>query len=220
MRWARTAPLIWTATMGVSLLLLALWLVAEAGAAGIGGGWPGLAMVLDPAVSGSIPDHWALLQLVTAALTACCLRRCGPAAAVLLVLAVADGGDLSARLAPLLGDDPALAKLVVGTGLGAAALAPAVLMWRRSCILQRRLGRRLAVPLLAWGVTAIGVDALGSGLAGAPQHWLTAAEEAVELLLYATLAMRSLDSVLRAGGASAECPILVHSAACGRAPGA
>ncbi|MFZ1431494.1 MAG: hypothetical protein WAS21_32635 [Geminicoccaceae bacterium] len=209
MRWTRKAPFVWTATMGVSLLLLALWLVAEAGAVGIGGGWPRLAMALDPAVSGSIPDLWALLQLVVAAVTACCLRRCGPAAAVLLVLAVADGGDMTARLAPLLSDDPALAKLVASTGLGAAALAPTVLMWRRSCFFQRRLGRRLAVPLLAWGVTSVGFDALGSGLADAC-HWLTVAEEAIELLLYAALAMRLLDSVLCVGGVSAERPILVH----------
>ena len=98
-------------------------------------------------------------------------------------------------------------------------MAPAVLMWRRSCFVQRRLGRRLTVPLLAWGVTAIGFDALGSGLTGAPHHWLTGAEEAIELLLYAALAMRLLDSVLCVGGASAESPILVHSAACEDASG-
>ena len=214
MRCARTAPFTWTATIGVSLLLLALWLVAEVGAVCCGGGWPGLAMALDPAMPGSIPDLWALLQLVMAAVTAWCLRRCGPAAVMALMLAVADGGDLNARLAPLLSDDTALAKLVVGTGLGVAALSPAVLMWRRSCFEQRRIGRRLAMPLLAWGATAMVFDALGSRLAGAPSHWFTGVEEAIELLLYAVLAMRLLDSVPCVGGATAESPILVHSGAC------
>lgn len=194
------------------MALLALWLAAAAGAVAFGGGWPALALALDPAVAGSITDNWAALQLAAAAFIALCLRRCGMAAAVLLVLAAADATDLSARLAHLLGPDPALAKLVAGALLGGAALAPAWLVWRRSCFLQHRLGRRLMLPLLAWGATAVACDALGSGLAGGPRHVLAVVEEAVELLLYATLAMRLLDGVLRGSEESADRPILISSA--------
>lgn len=213
MRWVRSVPVTWTATMGVSLLLLALWLVAETGAVCVGRGWLMLAAALDPAISGSIPDLWALLLLLVAAAVAWCVGRSGAAAAVPLMLAAADGADLNARLVPVLGWHPVPAKLAVGAALGAAALTPALLLWRRSCFIRAGLGRRLAVPMLAWGAAALGLDAVGSAVAAAPGHWLAVVEEAIEVLLYATLAARLLDGARRLGDVSAECPVSVHSAA-------
>ena len=54
-------------TVWVSVVVLALWLVASTVATVGDWTWSALARALDPAVPGSIPDMWALLQLAAAA---------------------------------------------------------------------------------------------------------------------------------------------------------
>ncbi len=157
-------------TVWVSVVVLALWLVASTVATVGDWTWSALARALDPAVPGPIPDAWALLQLAAAAAVSWRWGRSGLATAVPLVLLAADGGDLSARLAGAVPAQPHPAKLVANLILGGAALAPALALWRSSCSGKRRLGRRLAVPLLLGGVLSVALDTVGTALQGEPQH--------------------------------------------------
>lgn len=175
-------------TVWVSIVLLALWLAASAVAAAGGRAWPESARALDPAGAGSIADMWALLQLAAAAAVSWRWGRCGLATAVPLVLLAADGGDLSARFAVMAPAQPQLAKLLANLALGGAALAPALALWRGSCSRARRLGRRLAAPLLIGGISSVALDTAGAALQGELQHWAVASEEGIELLVYAALA--------------------------------
>ena len=212
MRSMASEPGAWAATVGVSLVMLGLWLVALAGAAGAGGGWSHLVLALDPAVPGSLPDRCGLLQLAGAATLALGCGRHRLAGGVPLVLAVADGGDLAARLGSVLHGWPVHGKTVVAAGLGAVALAPAVLLWRRSCLVQRQLGRELAVPLLLGGVVALGLDALEPALPMVWRHIVAAIEESIELLLYALLACRVVKAVLDAEPSGKVGRVLIRSA--------
>ena len=175
-------------TVWVSIVVLALWLVASTVATVGGWAWSELARALDPAVPGSIPDAWALLQLAAAAAVSWRWGRSGLATAVPLVVLAADGGNLSARLAAVVPVQPHLAKLLANLILGGAALAPALILWRSSCCRMQCLGRRLAVPLLLGGVSSVALAAIGANLQDGLQHWAVATEEGIELLVYAALA--------------------------------
>jgi hypothetical protein len=192
--------------MGITLLVLTL--AALAFVAGALGGPPTLAAALDPARSGSVPDLWGQLLL---AVTVLALLRRHPsspgarlAALVPLALLLADATDLSTHLAGRLAPFPpamaaddrlVLAKLAAGAILGCVAATPALLLWRRSCLVQHELGRRLVLLLLSGGSAALLLDAVG-----APDGYVaTIAEEAVEVILYAAVAARLLEHAARHG---------------------
>jgi hypothetical protein len=178
-------------TIGVSLVILALGGLARM--AETHGGPPGLTMALDPARSRSLPDLWGQLLLAAAVAILLWPRRAplpgaGLAALLPMALLAADACDLPARLTHLLA--PLLPPLAVGGAklaasmlLGGTALAPTLMLWRRSCLVQRRLGRRLASILMLGGILSSLLDAMGAGRG----QEFAVAEEAIELLLYSSL---------------------------------
>lgn len=190
-------------TIGVSLVILALGVLAQLVATR--GGSLILATALDPAQAQSLPDLWGQLQLaaVAALLWSCrtAVPGAGTAAFLPLVLLMADATDVSARCAHSLAAllpmappyDSVAAKLASGVLVGGMALAPALDLWRRSCLAERRLGRRLAATLIFGGLLSLTLDAAGSR----DGHQIAVAEEAVELLLYSMLAARLLRHALQ-----------------------
>ena len=205
-------------TIGVSLVILTLGILAQLIAAR--GGSSMLAAALDPAQAQSLPDLWGQLQLaaVAALLWSCrtAVPGAGTAALLPLVLLVADAADLSARCAHSLAVllpmappcDSVAAKLASGVLVGGMALAPALDLWRRSCLAQRRLGRRLAGALLLGGLLSLTLDALGSR----GGHQIAVAEETVELLLYSILAARLFSHALSDGRIMGSFGVVVRRA--------
>ncbi len=199
-RAADTAVATAVPTIGVSLVILSLGLFAWL--AESRGGSPMLTAALDPARAGSLPDLWGQLQLAAVAALLWWRRTFVPAAATVaivpLALLVADAANLSANLAhPLAALMPpyevAPAKLVTGALLGGVALAPALALWRRSCLVLRRLGRWLACSLVIAGVPSLTLDWLG----GSGGHRVAIVEETVELILYSAIAAVLLGYALR-----------------------
>lgn len=199
-RAADTAVATVVPTIGVSLVILSLGLLAWL--AELRGGSSLVVAALDPARSGSLPDLWGQLQLAAVAALLWSWRTTVPAAATVailpLALLVADAANLSANLAhPMAAlmppDEAAPAKLVAGALLGGVALAPALALWRRSCLVLRRLGRRLVCTLVIAGVPSLTLDWLG----GSGGHRVAIVEETVELILYSAIAAVLLGYALR-----------------------